>query len=39
MDDMIPEMIRIISKVPIIEWDDAFCTEISLISEIKNKYE
>ena len=27
-------MIRIISKVPIIEWDDAFWTEISLISEI-----
>ena len=35
--EIIPETIRIISKVPIMEWDDALTTDISLISDIRNK--
>ena len=37
--EIMPEIIKIVSNVPIIECDDAFCTDISLISDIKNKYE
>ena len=37
--EIIPEIIKIISNVPIMEWADAFCIETPLISDIKNKYE